>query len=212
MPGCGTGWDALREYLQEKAPKKPAAKPAAALPAVPPSVPPNVERPSTPDRDTSSTLTTPEKSRARSGSTASIGAPASGHKRSESPGPGLFASLRNRFVGTSVPADPTAPAAPTASDAHPAGQAPLPNETQEAVQLRQDEIGTPDELVLVIHGIGQGLAGTYDSFSFVYACNAFRSVGTFMRSLPLRPCASNQVSSTRRHVRRSRPPLRFLRS
>ena len=60
----------------------------------------------------------------------------------------------------------------------------LPNETQEAVQLRREEIGTPDELVLVIHGIGQGLAGTYDSFSFVYACNAFRSACTTLSTSP----------------------------
>lgn len=55
------------------------------------------------------------------------------------------------------------------------GDGKLPNDTQEALQLSEEQIGVADELVLVVHGIGQNLAATYDSFSFTYAVNAFRS-------------------------------------
>ncbi|KDE07713.1 hypothetical protein MVLG_01987 [Microbotryum lychnidis-dioicae p1A1 Lamole] len=42
----------------------------------------------------------------------------------------------------------------------------------------QGGVGEVDELVLVCHGIGQKLAGKYESFSFVHACNHFRTACT----------------------------------
>ncbi|GAA5960704.1 hypothetical protein JCM8115_001804 [Rhodotorula mucilaginosa] len=179
------GWDALREYLAEKTPKKTAAAAAAkpsqsesAEPALPAKTSPPV-----PEKDATTGATSPEKCHRRNVSDGSTGERSSSKTRSESPGPGLFASIRNRIVGAPVPSEQPGPA-PEGKGAMPPTTGALPNETQEAVQLRREEIGTPDELVLVIHGIGQGLAGTYDSFSFVYACNAFRSACTTLSTSP----------------------------
>ncbi|GAA5868001.1 hypothetical protein JCM3774_001562 [Rhodotorula dairenensis] len=175
------GWDALRGYLEEKAPKKSAPPPAKPSQAEPAQQPPSPKK-------NSSTDEAADKSHRRSLSVESAGDRSSSKTRSESPGPGLFASIRNRIVGAPVPPTEQSTNAATPPEgkggALPPTTGPLPNETQEAVQLRRDEIGTPDELVLVIHGIGQGLAGTYDSFSFVYACNAFRSTCTTLSTSP----------------------------
>ncbi|GAA5992871.1 hypothetical protein JCM10908_001383 [Rhodotorula pacifica] len=179
------GWDALRDYLEEKAPKKAVAKPAPSEPAQPPL--PSKTSPPLPAKDSQQqpTTTSPEKSHQRSVSNGSNGEQRSSSKtRSESPGPGLLASLRNRIVGAPAPTDPATVTAEPNDPATATAGGSVPNETQEAVQLRREEIGTPDELVLVIHGIGQGLAGTYDSFSFVWACNAFRSACTNLSTSP----------------------------
>ncbi|BGP25715.1 DDHD domain containing protein [Rhodotorula toruloides] len=158
------GWDALKAYIQEKAQKKaPAPKAAAA----------DTTAAVTSDSDTEGSSAR-RRPRADSASTTGSG------KRSESPGPGLFASLRQRIVGG------PGPAAEAVATALPATEVDgkLPNETQEAVQLREEEIGTADELVLVIHGIGQSLAASYDSFNFLYAVNAFRSQCTSLSTAP----------------------------
>lgn len=175
------GWDAMKEYLKEKsAAKKSAAKPAAAAAATAADAAP----PASAD-------TTPRKSRDRSISNASSAADSSTPRRDESPprAGGLFASLRSRIMGAPAPTDgaeasTSAPAsARTSIDGESASGAgagagagaKVPNETSEALRLSEEQIGVPDELVLVIHGIGQHLAKEYDSFSFVHAVNAFRS-------------------------------------
>lgn len=58
------------------------------------------------------------------------------------------------------------------------------NETSEAMDTgrnnaeTQDDIGDVDELVLIVHGIGQQLASTHEGFSFVHAVNRFRAIST----------------------------------
>ncbi|BGP01102.1 hypothetical protein JCM10021v2_004798 [Rhodotorula toruloides] len=157
------GWDALKAYIQEKAQKKaPTAKTA-----------PDTTAAVTSDSDT-------EGSSARRRPRADSASTTGSVKRSESPGPGLFASLRHRIVGGPAPSADGAATAPPAAEV----EGKLPNETQEAVQLREEEIGTADELVLVIHGIGQSLAASYDSFNFLYAVNAFRSQCTSLSTAP----------------------------
>ncbi|ORY84668.1 DDHD domain-domain-containing protein [Leucosporidium creatinivorum] len=46
------------------------------------------------------------------------------------------------------------------------------------------EVGEVDELVLVCHGIGQKLAGAYESFNFVHAVNQLRSACTTLSTSP----------------------------
>ncbi|BGP49361.1 hypothetical protein JCM10450v2_005249 [Rhodotorula kratochvilovae] len=169
------GWDAMKEYLKEKATKKAAGKapPADAVSATPESTP---RKPRERSNSSSSTAT--------AGSAKATDSPApkrpESPARSESPAPGLFASLRNRIIGAPAPSDGAEASAqpPAAGRTSLDGEGKVPNDTQEALQLREEEIGVADELVLVIHGIGQNLAQTYDSFSFLYAVNAFRSTCT----------------------------------
>ncbi|KAK4050662.1 hypothetical protein OIV83_003388 [Microbotryomycetes sp. JL201] len=60
------------------------------------------------------------------------------------------------------------------------------NETSEAMAGPRNregeggvgEVGEADELVLVVHGIGQKLAGHYESFNFVHAVNQLRNACT----------------------------------
>lgn len=78
-------------------------------------------------------------------------------------GSSFLSSLRTKMGGASSPTPP-APAAKRE-----------PNSTEEAMEgprKKEDggsgeSVGEVDELVLVIHGIGQQLAATYESFNFV---------------------------------------------
>ncbi|GAA5827388.1 hypothetical protein JCM11251_003790 [Rhodosporidiobolus azoricus] len=162
------GWDALKAYLQEKAPKKSDSSTPAR------SRTPNRARNASPS-PASSTV------RGRATSTAST----SGENTKRSESPGLFASLRNRIVGAPAPPEGGAGEASEGLSARASldGIGNLPNETQAALEREpRDEdgskIGAVSELVLIVHGIGQGLATTYDSFAFQYAANDFRSACT----------------------------------
>jgi len=170
----------MKDYLKEKS----AAKKTAAKPAPPP---PADAAPTSSSTTDSTAPATPRKGRDRAASnSSSVADSTSTPKRDESPARGLFASLRSRIIGAPAPTDgaeatttTTATSAPTSArtsiDGESTTGAKAPNETQEALQLSEEQIGVPDELVLVIHGIGQHLAKEYDSFSFVHAVNAFRS-------------------------------------
>ncbi|GAA6052976.1 hypothetical protein JCM3770_001158 [Rhodotorula araucariae] len=171
------GWDAMKEYLQEKATKKGKAAPADAAPT--PEGTPRKTR----DRSgsSSSTATASSVKAADSSAPKRPESPTPGSsKRSDSPAPGLFATLRNRIIGAPAPSDGAEATEPAPAPARTSldGEGKVPNDTEEALQIREEEIGVADELVLVIHGIGQNLAQTYDSFSFLYAVNAFRSTCT----------------------------------
>ncbi|GAA5839354.1 hypothetical protein JCM9279_005915 [Rhodotorula babjevae] len=193
------GWDAMKDYLKEKsAAKKTAAKPAPPLPADPAQT-------SSASTTDSTAPATPRKGRERAVSnSSSIADSTSTPKRDESPARGLFASLRSRIIGAPAPTDgaeatttTTTTSAPTSArtsiDGESLAGAKAPNETQEALQLSEEQIGVPDELVLVIHGIGQHLAKEYDSFSFVHAVNAFRSsCTTLSQSDTLSPVLSGK--------------------
>ncbi|GAA6010035.1 hypothetical protein JCM10207_007528 [Rhodosporidiobolus poonsookiae] len=155
------GWDALREYLQDKAQKKA----------------PSADSPHK-RTDSASSIASPRsaspagRTRTSSASSASAGASI---KRADSPG--FFSSLRNRIVGPAQPSDDAAAGAEGA-----ASTSALPNDTQDALEREprgeDSKVGAVDELVLIVHGIGQQLATSYDSFAFTHAANAFRSVCT----------------------------------
>lgn len=96
--------------------------------------------------------------------------------RSASPGPGFFSSLKSRIVGPTVPSEGTTSDTEEALKAHAASVDPAANQTQEALeQPRADKIGAVDELLLIVHGIGQGLAASYDSFGLFLAPSRRRS-------------------------------------
>ncbi|GAA5875342.1 hypothetical protein JCM8547_003209 [Rhodosporidiobolus lusitaniae] len=156
------GWDALRSYLEEKAQKKPTANRTSQVVASSASA--------ASDSEGEGSRTT---ARARTASTAT----AHSVKRSESPAPGsgFFSSLKNRIVGAPAPSDGTA------SDIED-GTAPV-NDTQAALEGEprgegSTKVGDVEELVLIVHGIGQKLSSSFESFGFVYAANAFRSACT----------------------------------
>ncbi|BGP17562.1 hypothetical protein JCM10213v2_005595 [Rhodosporidiobolus nylandii] len=184
------GWDALRAYLREKAPKKAAAtRPFEVAPSSASASASDSEGESAPSsRHNPSLPTTPKAARAvsparrtRTDSTSSAAAAAE-IKRSESPG--FFSSLRSRIVGAPAPAEPEVAVASVSSAAAGLGDpAKLPNDTQTALERDPraedgSKIGVVDELVLIVHGVGQQLASSYDSFAFVHAANAFRSACT----------------------------------
>ncbi|GAA5973441.1 hypothetical protein JCM21900_006344, partial [Sporobolomyces salmonicolor] len=163
------GWDAFRRYLASEADKK--KKPRTQLSAV------SGDHASDSDSDVGTT----RGPRARTPSASSV----PGDQRPASPAPGFFSSLKSRFVGAS------------ASDGEwsEGERANRINETQQALEgPRQEDvakgegqraaIGEVDELVLVIHGIGQQLARTYESFNFTLAVNQFRSACTTLSTSP----------------------------
>ncbi|KAG9002630.1 hypothetical protein FRB90_011344, partial [Tulasnella sp. 427] len=47
-----------------------------------------------------------------------------------------------------------------------------------------DEMKSVTDLILVVHGIGQGLTATYEAFDFVYATNMFRDVARTQAQTP----------------------------
>lgn len=57
-----------------------------------------------------------------------------------------------------------------------------------------DEMKSVTDLILVVHGIGQGLTATYEAFDFVYATNMFRDVARTQAQTPA-------ISSIMRHRR-----------
>ncbi|GAA6028832.1 hypothetical protein JCM8097_007416 [Rhodosporidiobolus ruineniae] len=170
------GWDALRDYLEEKAPKKPTPARTAKTSTSTASD----------GESTTSHSASPVKPTAHS-RTASTSSSAAGAEIKRSDSPGFFSSLKNRLVGAPAPTDDSHPEVDDASLARRslegAGPGSLPNDTQTALarEPRGEDnanIGAVDELVLVVHGIGQGLATSYESFAFTYAANAFRSACT----------------------------------
>ncbi|GAA5917665.1 hypothetical protein JCM5296_007440 [Sporobolomyces johnsonii] len=165
------GWDAFRRYLASEADKK--KKPRTQLSAV------AGDHASDSDSDVAGTSS--RAPRARTASTSSV----PGGQRSASPAPGFFSSLKSRFVG--------APASD--GEGSEEERANRINETQQALEGPRKEdaakgegqraaIGEVDELVLVIHGIGQQLARTYESFNFTLAVNQFRSACTTLSTSP----------------------------
>ncbi|GAA5980777.1 hypothetical protein JCM11641_002647 [Rhodosporidiobolus odoratus] len=184
------GWDALRDYLREKAQKKTLRPRKADPSSVSTASDSDGEglTPRKPDPTKPSETLTPQRSISPSGHTrkvsSSSSAAAAGIKRSDSPG--FFSSLRNRIVGPpSSPGESAGVADDAASlrSMFSAGDAKVQNLTQQALEREpraeaDGKIGAVDELVLIVHGVGQQLASSYDSFAFVHAANAFRSACT----------------------------------
>ncbi|GAA5926724.1 putative carboxylic ester hydrolase [Sporobolomyces koalae] len=181
------GWDAFRNYLDEQAEKK-KKKPAQAKVASAGSE----YTASDTDSDVNHSKRTPIKSQTkpRSDSNASL-------NRSEQTSSGFFSSLRNRFVGTATTTDGSSTDGETegrkSTDGEPVV---VPDTAQELEGPRKEDapitdgkeartsIGEVEELVLVIHGIGQQLAVQYESFNFTLAVNQFRSACTSLSTSP----------------------------
>ncbi|GAA6060583.1 hypothetical protein JCM10212_006818 [Sporobolomyces blumeae] len=186
------GWDAFRRYMAEQAEKK--KKPAKARPGSLKSD--NTASESEGEARASGRSTSQARARRRSGSAGS-------QVRTESPASGFFSSLRNRFVGTATSADGQPSAAEpegrksTEAEGAEVSSSASANETQEALEGPRKEdadpsteegartsIGEVDELVLVVHGVGQQLAQRYESFNFTLAVNQFRSACTTLSTSP----------------------------
>ncbi|SCV73522.1 BQ2448_7448 [Microbotryum intermedium] len=95
---------------------------------------------------------------------------------------GFFAALRSKLGGVPLVGHPP-DGADDAVNVNIKGE--RTNDTQEAMDGPRNQdgdeqgvVGEVDELVLMCHGIGQKLAGKYESFSFVHACNHFRTACT----------------------------------
>jgi len=183
------GWDAFRAYIAEQAEKaekkkKPSKSQLSSVASD--------HTASDTDSDANNSSRSPSKTRAkpRSDSNAS-------QAKTEPASSGFFSSLRNRFVGTASSTDGHS------TDGEAEGRTSIDsnggvNDTAAALDGPRKEdapttskedkerkpIGEVDELVLVIHGVGQLLARQYESFNFTLAVNQFRSACTTLSTSP----------------------------
>ncbi|GAA6015612.1 hypothetical protein JCM11491_007174 [Sporobolomyces phaffii] len=180
------GWDGFRQYLDEQAEKK--KKPAKSKVS---SVASDHTASDT-DSDANLSSRSPSKTRTRARTDSNASQPS----KTEAASSGFFSSLRNRFVGTAASTDghstdgeaegrTSIDSAPGVNDTAQALEGPRKEDaaaTKEAE--KRTSIGEVDELVLVIHGIGQQLAVQYESFNFTLAVNQFRSACTSLSTSP----------------------------
>ncbi|KAK4055033.1 hypothetical protein OIO90_003374 [Microbotryomycetes sp. JL221] len=152
------GWDAMRTYHERRLAAK--RKSQASLKVIEPAS--DSSRDSSPARQGSNASTTTTKPEAA--------------KPAESGG--LFGYLKSKIYG--------APDIEGKDEQEKASVEERTNETSEAMagpRNREGErgigdVGDAEELCIVIHGIGQKLAGQYESFNFVHAVNQLRSACT----------------------------------
>ena len=187
------GWDAFRSYIQEQAEKaEKKKKPSKSqLNSVA-----SDHTASDTDSDANNSSRSPSKNRTkpRSDSNAS-------QAKTEPASSGFFSSLRNRFVGTAsstdghstdgeaegrTSIDSTGAVNDTAAalEGPRKEDAPSTSTAKEEKDKERKPIGEVDELVLVIHGVGQLLARQYESFNFTLAVNQFRSACTTLSTSP----------------------------
>ncbi|KAL8292387.1 hypothetical protein RQP46_000999 [Phenoliferia psychrophenolica] len=133
--------------------------------------------------DTSPTGTPTPRSRTSS-ATSSVLKPAVSNS---SLGSSFLSSLRSKMGGGTTVPTPVAQSKATGSQEE-SGEG---NSTEEAMAGprkkeggNEEGVGEVDELVLVVHGIGQKLAGTYESFNFVHAVNSLRTACTTQSTSP----------------------------
>ncbi|GAA5948867.1 hypothetical protein JCM3765_003936 [Sporobolomyces pararoseus] len=181
------GWDAFRRCLDEQADKKKKKdKPSKSRLSA------SENTASDTDSDANASRS-PSKTRTRPRTDSNASQPSKAEAATSS---GFFSSLRNRFVGTASSTDGNS------TDGEAEGRTSIDsnsgiNDTAQALEgprkedapaTREEEkrtsIGEVDELVLVIHGIGQQLAVQYSSFNFTLAVNAFRSACTSLSTSP----------------------------
>ncbi|KAM0791761.1 hypothetical protein ACM66B_004026 [Microbotryomycetes sp. NB124-2] len=145
------GWSAMRTYHERRAAKKKPRDSSLV------ETPPNSSRDQSPSRHGRASTPQPDK------------------KQSDA---GIFGYLKSKIYGP--------PGQETKEEQDKTGADERQNETSEAMagprnregEAGVGEVGEADELVLVIHGIGQKLAGHYESFNFVHAVNQLRNACT----------------------------------
>ncbi|SGZ01215.1 BQ5605_C033g11133 [Microbotryum silenes-dioicae] len=168
------GWDAMRTYHAGKekggTPGKPVTtKKIGAL------------SDAAAESSDNESVTSRSDAKSRRGSNASAAKPAAVDAGASAAG-GFFAALKSKLGGVPLVGHPLDGGN---DDVDVDIQGERTNDTLEAMDGPRNQygdeqggVGEVDELVLVCHGIGQKLAGKYESFSFVHACNHFRTACT----------------------------------
>lgn len=173
--GAHTGWEAMRLYQERKQGHK-KKKSAHAL---------QENSSAVADSDTDSNASPQGRSRHGSSTAPVANKPgATGAGQTDS---GFFALLKSKIYGAPTQTDHDADEREQGDSADERA-----NETAEAMAGPRNregdagvgDVGEVDELVLVMHGIGQKLASNYESFNFVHAVNQMRKACTTLSTSP----------------------------
>ncbi|KAK4702406.1 hypothetical protein P7C70_g3817, partial [Phenoliferia sp. Uapishka_3] len=179
------GWEAVREWRNDAKKKRSPA-----------SLQTNDGYASSAAADSDQETSSPTASPAPRSRTSSSSATLKPSVSSGGLGSAFLSSLRNKMGGAVAPQPETSAKVSEQTNSTEEAMA-GPRNTMEGVEVEEGGVGEVNELVLVVHGIGQKLAGTYESFNFVREVHAVNSLRTNCTTQSTSPSLAPLIHSRR---------------